>query len=188
MKKFLIIIAHPSQKSFSYSLFQEITWFCRANQFPYQTIDLYREDFDPIIRDNEPLINKKMIDNYQSMIVESDIIIFLSPIWWARCATMLEGFFDKVFLQGFAFDSGSSISLKPLLHNKKVLCFLPLGSSHWLKRLVQKVISYARLKFGVLNACFGGNSYIHFCDTSKKLNNDITFEKDKVISIIRKKF
>lgn len=187
MRRFLIIIAHPSQRSFTYSLYEEIAWFCRANRFSFQTIDLYREDFDPVIRENEPAINRKMIDNYQSMIIESDIIIFLSPIWWARCTTMLEGFFDKVFLQGFAFESGSSISLKPLLSDKTVLCFLPLGSSHWFKRIIQKIIAYSRLKFGVLNSCFGKNNFIYFCNTSKK-NNDSVIEKDKVISIIRRRF
>lgn len=187
MRKFLIIIAHPSQKSFNYSLFQEIVWFCRSNRFDVKTIDLYAEDFDPVIRDKEPDINRRMVENYQSMIKESEYIIFLSPVWWSRCTTMLEGFFDKVFLQGFAFESGSETSLKPLLSNKKVFCFLSMASSHPMTRFIQKIITLARLKFGVLNSCFGKSS-IHFCNVSaKQSKNNISLEKDIVIMKLRKK-
>lgn len=187
MSNVLVIIGHPSQKSFNYKLYEEVIWFCRRNRLNCKSIDLYREDFDPIVRENESEINKRMVLNYQDLINWSDTIVFISPVWWSRCTTMLEGFFDKILLQGVAFESGNSISLKPLLSHKKVLFLLSLGSNSRFRRIFHSILTYTRLKFSILNPCFGKKSRVIFLDVnSKKNNNEILEQIDKSLLLLRK--
>ena len=162
MRNILIIVAHPSQNSFNYSLYKEIIRLCRSNSIQYKTIDLYREDFDPIIRESELEINKKMIENYQSLISHSDIVIFISPVWWARGSTMLEGFFDKVFTNGFAFSIDGNFNLKPLLVKKKVVFFLSLGTKLLIKNWICRIITSLRLKYVLIDTCFKGSVKFYF--------------------------
>lgn len=176
----LIIVAHPLQNSFDYSIFEEVEWFCRGNDFSYNKIDLYREDFDPLVRDEktlfirEILIDKRMVENYQQMIEAASLVIIISPLNAFRCATMLEGFFDKVVLT-------------KKYSGKKILCFLSTNTSNKLEKIVERLISFIRLKLGVLDKSFGKNNFIHFCNTSSNLKNDLTLERDKVIREIRKR-
>ncbi len=183
MRNILIIVSHPSQDSFNYNLFKEVRWFCNRNKFQCDTIDLYREDFDPILREKESNINVRMIQNYQNMIKASDLIIFITPIWWSRCSSMLEGFFDKVLTEDFAFDSKSSIFLKPLLNTKKVIVFSSLSNNFILRSFFHKILFLLRLKFSVINPCFGSNNHIYTINFSK---DNIATKIDHAILKIRK--
>jgi putative NADPH-quinone reductase len=155
----LTILGHPRQKGFNWTLYKEIDRFCRVNKFQHKSIDLYREDFDPVVRDTEPDINRRMVENYQEMILWSEVVIVISPVWWYRCSTIVEGFFDKVLTNGFAFsvyhDKKGRERLSPLLKGKTVVVFLSFGTDTPLNRLVLANITRARLLGGVLYQCFG---------------------------------
>jgi putative NADPH-quinone reductase len=184
MKNVLIIFGGPSQKGFNWELYQELIRFMTASSFSVEQIDLYREDFDPVIRETESDINNRMISNYQEMIKKADLVIMISPVWWSRCTTMLEGFFDKILSYGFAFQTEPK--WEPLLSNKKVITFLTLGNkSRWRQRLYY-LITFLRLKFGVLKDCFSMNTKIKFFSVTKSTTvNDKAFLLEKARDIIR---
>lgn len=159
MIRVLTILGHPRQGGFNWKLYQEINWFCKANRFHLKTIDLYREDFDPVVREHEPDINMRMAANYREMIEWSDVVVIVSPVWWHRCSTMVEGFFDKVLTRGFAFsvshDKRGGEHLAPLLGGRTVMAFLSFGTSSLLGRAVLANIARLRLLMGVIWPCFG---------------------------------
>lgn len=180
MKNVLIIYGGLSQTGFNWELYQEMCRFTNASNLSVQCIDLYREDFDALVRDEKTLfirqiyIDKKMVDNYQDMIRTSDVIIMISPVWWSRTTTMLEGFFDKVFSHGFAFETEPK--WKPLLSDKKVIMFLTLGNKSKFRQRLYCLITYLRLKLGVLRDCFSMNTKISFFSVTKS-----TTQTDKAL-------
>lgn len=184
MKNVLVIYGGLSQNGFNWELYQEMCRFTNASNLNVQCIDLYREDFDALVRDEKTLflreitIDKRMVDNYQDMINASDVIIMISPVWWSRTTTMLEGFFDKVLSHGFAFETEPK--WKPLLSDKKVIMFLTLGNKSKFRQRLYYLITYLRLKFGVLRDCFSMNTKISFFSVNKS-----TTQTDKALFLER---
>lgn len=184
MKNVLIIYGGPSQTGFNWETYQELERFTSANRYSVRSIDLYREDFDPVFREKEPEINKRMVANYQEMISAASVVIFISPIWWSRTTTMLEGFFDKTMTDGFAFKSNPKWT--PLLSNKKAIMILTLGNKSKWRVFLYKAITYLRLKFGPLNDCFGLKTKVCLFSISKQTTkNDKAIILEKIKGIIR---
>jgi len=178
----LTILGHPRQRGFNWTLHQEVGRFCRANKFPHRTIDLYREDFDPVVRESEPDINRRMVENYQEMIAWAEVVVIISPVWWYRCSTMMEGFFDKVMTNGFAFsvahDSRGREHISPLLTGKTAIAFLSFGTDTPFNRIVLANVARARLLGGVLSQCFGwmGSSTVGFFGMNSPNGHPIAVE------------
>ena len=158
--KILNIIGHPSKKSFNYAIHQTVSEFCNTlSGTSVINIDLYDEDFDPIMRDKETEKNQQLVMEYQDLIQEADIIVITSPVWWFRLTTMVEGFFDKVLTPGFAYKF-RPISKKygipvPLLKDKKVITFLTHGAPSFPVYTIYLNSVKLRLVMGVYSFCFG---------------------------------
>lgn len=157
--KVLNIIGHPSNKSFNYAIYDTVNDFCFRNRAEVKNIDLYKDNFDPVVRDNESEENKSLVEKYKEMINWSDVIVITSPVWWFRCTTMIEGFFDKVFVPGFAYKF-KSITKKygypvPLLKNKKVITFLTHGAPALPVKTIYVNSVKLRILLGVYSFCFG---------------------------------
>lgn len=90
----------------------------------YQIIDLNKDHFDPVLRESELSLYSKgehkdeNVKKYQSMLKESDELVFIFPIWWYSLPAILKGFIDKVMLKNFAYSEGK-YELKGLLDNIK---------------------------------------------------------------------
>ena len=52
-----------------------------SNQNEVKKIDLYKENFNPVydLKDDD-----KNIKNYQNLVTESDVLVFVYPTWWFR--------------------------------------------------------------------------------------------------------
>lgn len=117
-------------------------------------IDLYEDDFNPSVQDG----NKALVAKYQRFMKRATHIVFISPVWWARCTSMMEGFFDQVFTPGFAYRFKSltktyGIPL-PLLKNKKVYCYLTHGAPALPVLTIYLNAPKLRLLLGVFSFCF----------------------------------
>jgi NAD(P)H dehydrogenase (quinone) len=123
--KNLIVIGHPNESSFCYSgILKTITNELLINNEEVEIIDLYRDSF---ARPRTELTKR-----YQNLVIWSDRIYFISPVWWFRCTPRLETFFDEVFTPGFAYKFVSITKKygypKPLLKSKKVRTYLTHGA------------------------------------------------------------
>lgn len=107
--KTIIIECNPSQNSFSETIKEKIKSALEEKKKPYDLIDLYKDNFNPVMNDmDEKLYSKgkssdELVKKYQNYVKESDEVIFIFPIWWNNVPAMLKGFFDKVFIKEFAF-------------------------------------------------------------------------------------
>lgn len=171
MMNVLTILAHPRQDGFCWDLYGEVNRFCRSNKLNLKTVDLYREDFDPVLRHPEPPINSRMVACYQELVSWADVVIFVSPVWWYRCSTMLEGFFDKVLSHGFAFGPDG-----PMLAGKSAMVFLSYGTSRRFNKIVLANSLKVRLTLGVLNRCFGKSTVKNLFGASERSRRAFALE------------
>lgn len=121
MKKILIITAYPNHEGFGASLAN--SYFQESLKAGHQSIllDLSKIKFDPILRNGY-----KKGQNLETDLIEAqkniswaNHLVFFFPIWWGGAPAILKGFFDRVFLPGFAFNyTGNYLSPKQLLTNK----------------------------------------------------------------------
>lgn len=155
----LNIIGHPNKKSFNFAIHNKVKDFCKKNKLEYKYIDLYLDKFDPVLHEKESSYSVNLIKEYQERIKWADVIIITSPVWWFRLTTVLEGFFDKVFSPGFAYNF-KPITTKygypqPLLKDKKVITFLTHGAPALPVKTIYANSVKLRLMLGVYSFCFG---------------------------------
>ncbi len=143
--KILIIFAHPNQKSFCGALKDSFIDGVKSNNHSVDVIDLYKDKFNPVsFGDNE--ISPE-VKNYQQLIKNSNYLVFIYPIWWFRAPAILEGWFDRVFTVGFAFD------FKKVMPCDKAIIVNTYGSPALATKYFYMNIPFRRLKRGVLKMC-----------------------------------
>ena len=94
--KNLIIVGHPYKKSFCYNgIFKTIFNEINKSGQELEVIDLYRDSF------SRP--RTKLIEKYKNLVLWSERIYIISPVWWFRLTPRMEVFFDEVLTPGFAY-------------------------------------------------------------------------------------
>ena len=104
----LIIYAHPDKKGHNGFILEKIEQLLKNKKNDYKLLDLYEEDFDPILQSNELYTRPEskisaQVKSWQKLIKENKKIIVIFPNWWNSSPAILKGFFDKVLTKDFAF-------------------------------------------------------------------------------------
>lgn len=101
------IIAHPRPNSFTHTLADRALECIESCVAKARRIDLYAEEFDPVLSAEE-LSRRFSFDDrtqaYTRLVVESSAYVFVHPDWWGGPPAMLKGFIDRVFRTGIAFE------------------------------------------------------------------------------------
>ncbi|MDR2084594.1 MAG: NAD(P)H-dependent oxidoreductase [Bacteroidales bacterium] len=127
-----IIFAHPWHRSFNKAILDTVIEALSEEYTEYQIIDLHKDNFNPVLSEEELIIFNEgkyidpLVKKYQDMILMSNDLIFIFPDWWSSMPAILKGFFDKVFLKGFAYDDSNN-SWKPLLKIPKSMVITTSG-------------------------------------------------------------
>ena len=130
MKKVLVILAHPDEKSFNAAIAERCAEALTGNGYEAVVHDLYREKFDPILPAAEiPLDGKvdAVVERHCGELVEALGLIIIHPNWWGMPPAILTGWVDRVFRPGVAYrfregDKGEGVPIG-LLAGKKALVF-----------------------------------------------------------------
>jgi putative NADPH-quinone reductase len=187
----LIIIAHPDKQSFCYNgIFKTIYNTLNENKENIDVIDLYEEKFN-VFGDQE---KTKL---YQDLIMKSNRIYIVSPVWWFRCTPLLESFFDQVLSPGFAYKFVNITKTfaypVPFLKEKKVRTYLTHGAPA-LPVLTLYVNSVKlRLVMGVYSFVFGWFRTktrqfwsVPFVSEEKRKSNLLVVKRDVERDILKK--
>lgn len=128
--KALIIYTHPTKKSLNGAFLERVKAGLEENIkiAEIEVLDLYEEGFNPSLVFNEDIKRRDMFrdplfEKYRVQLKNSDLLVFIYPIWWGRPPAMLLGYFDQVMTSGFAYkqDPGKVMPIG-LLKGKKVIC------------------------------------------------------------------
>lgn len=163
----LIIYTYPNHKSLNYSFLQSVIKGSteNTNVKALQVVDLYKENFNPLLVFNEQKRRRDMhtepsVEEYRKQITWADKIVFIYPIWWGRPPAMLMGYFDQLFASNFAYKDKRGPFPEGLLKGKSVVCistmkgpalypFFWLNNAHkiLMKRALFNFVGIKKVKF-----------------------------------------
>ncbi|MBD7944912.1 MULTISPECIES: NAD(P)H-dependent oxidoreductase [Psychrobacillus] len=137
--KALVIYTYPNHTSLNYAFLQKVIKGCQENLNikELQVLDLYKENFNPVLVFNEYKRRRDMhvdssIQKYREQITWADKIIFVYPIWWGRPPAMLIGYIDQLFASNFAYRDKKGLFPEGLLKGKSVVCVSTMkGPTHY---------------------------------------------------------
>jgi NAD(P)H dehydrogenase (quinone) len=130
MNTILVILGHPSEKSFNHAIAETVINKLTCSGYIVCYHDLYKEDFNAVLSEYEIPKNgicSHNILNHCNELKECDGIIVIHPNWWGQPPAVVKGWIDKVFRPGIAYefldgDNGEGIP-KGLLKAKFALVF-----------------------------------------------------------------
>jgi len=176
--KALVVYAHPATGGHCNFILEEIKKNLVSRNIRFEVIDLYKIKYDPVLHEEEHYAsgNRKVSPQnrkFQEKIKNSDMLVFVYPVWWASMPAILKGFLDRIFTPGFAFRYEEGIP-KKLLNGKRALVFFTTGGpTIYYKLLVntpKKVIKNKTLEFfGIKTKVVQFGSSIKLDDKKKKI-------------------
>jgi len=112
-----VILAHPNDGSFNHAIAQTAVERIEGNGHKVFFHDLYKEDFDPLLFNEEipkDALLPAVITEYCEEIAAADGIIIVHPNWWGQPPAILKGWVDRVIRPGIAYeflesDSGEGV-------------------------------------------------------------------------------
>lgn len=137
-----IVFAHPKHDGVNGRVYHSILDHCQEAGIPYTSIDLYGDKFSPLLTAEEldGFYNGVAIDpqviEYQNILMKTDKLIFVFPIWFNEYPAIFKGFYDRVFLGKFAFEYIPGGVLPKLSHIKSALV---VTTSHAPTEVLKKV-------------------------------------------------
>ncbi len=123
----LIITSHPYRGSFAAGLAQNLRQALLTRGHSVAQIDLVADGFNPVMAGEDLREWGKgqyvdtLVGQYKTELQKAELLIIPFPVWWGGMPAILKGFFDKVFLPGFAYKYGEKGELIGLMKDKKAL-------------------------------------------------------------------
>lgn len=155
-KKILIVLGHPNKDTFCGSLAE--SYKKGAIQSGAEVKEIFISDlkFDPILHRGYKEIQELEPDlvQAQELIKWAEHLVFVYPTWWATMPALLKGFFDRVFLPGFAFKyRENSPYWDKYLTGKSARVITTMDAPAWYNFLVYGNAGQKTIKRGTLQFC-----------------------------------
>ncbi len=155
----LIVYSHPNLNSFCGALKDAFAEGAQNAGHDISLVDLYAENFQPVLPQSE-LAGEEISDavkSHQEKVKRADVLVFVYPVWWFRAPAIFEGWIDRVFSVGFAFNFKQIIGNygRPvgLLKGKQAIIINTYGSPALFTKYFYMNIPFRRIKRGVLKMC-----------------------------------
>jgi NAD(P)H dehydrogenase (quinone) len=152
----LVIYCHPVAESFAAAAHAVVLQALAADGHDVTDVDLYAENFDPVMRRQERLDyqnterNIRPVRNYDEQLAKAEAIVLVYPAWWYGMPAMLKGYFDRVWLPGVAFDvtPDGRVLTERLQRIRRIVVVTTYGGPWWMVRVAlgdpaRKIVSRA---------------------------------------------
>jgi NAD(P)H dehydrogenase (quinone) len=133
-----VILAHPDADSFNAGVAETYCETVRAHGHRAVMRDLYRLDFDPVLKTYErpgpePIAMSKDVERELSSIEGVDALVLIYPIWFGAPPAILKGYVDRVLGASFNHGAIRDRAYHPFLSGKHLLSITTSGNSiQWL--------------------------------------------------------
>ena len=149
MKKILVILGHPDSESFNQAMFSNYVNNLERTKVEVKTIEIGALNFDPNLKfgyRKRTELEPDLIES-QKKIKWADHLVFIFPLWWGSMPAIMKGFFDRVFLPGFAFKKREdSVWWDRFLGGKSARIIVTMDQPPWFFRLRYHRPAYHALK------------------------------------------
>jgi putative NADPH-quinone reductase len=155
-KRILVILGHPASNSFCGALAERYAQSAVRAGHEVRQLFLGAMDFDPVLREGYLQVQPLEADlrRAQADIVWAEHLTLVYPIWWGGIPALLKGFFDRVFLPGFAFKyrEGKAFPDK-LLHGRSAHLLVTMDTPPWYYRWVYRMPGLHQVRKTTLAFC-----------------------------------
>ncbi|MEO8647172.1 NAD(P)H-dependent oxidoreductase [Pseudomonas sp.] len=155
-KRILVILGHPASNSFCGALAERYAQSAVRAGHEVRQLFLGTMDFDPVLREGYQLVQPLEADlrRAQADIVWAEHLTLVYPIWWGGIPALLKGFFDRVFLPGFAFKyrEGKAFPDK-LLHGRSAHLLVTMDTPPWYYRWIYRMPGLHQVRKTTLAFC-----------------------------------
>jgi putative NADPH-quinone reductase len=140
----MVLHAHPLETSYNRALCNAVLDALRAKGHDPDLVDLYAENFDPVLSREGRLRYHDVAHNitpdlkpYVDRLMAAEALVVVHPVWNYGFPAILKGYFDKVFMPGVSFvleggDGPDKGKLIPnLKHIRKVAFVTSYGGDRW---------------------------------------------------------
>jgi NAD(P)H dehydrogenase (quinone) len=156
-KNILIIVGHPDSRSFCGAIASAYEAGAKKTGYNIKRLELGKLSFDPVLHNGyteiQPL-EPDLLDARES-ILRADHLVFVYPVWWGGPPALMKGFFDRLFLPGFAykFKTPTSISWERLLGKRSSRLLVTMDTPPWYYRLIYRMPGHNQMKRTILEFC-----------------------------------
>jgi len=137
--KIQIIYCHPSKKSYTFEILQQLKSNLEKEELEYEISDLYSMNFKTDMTEEEyeregfanidlPIPNDA--NEEHKKLKKADCLIFVYPVWWSDCPSKLKGWFDRVYSVGYAYGHNNSNQIEKMEILKYGLVICTAGHSN----------------------------------------------------------
>ncbi|MFD1956533.1 NAD(P)H-dependent oxidoreductase [Paenibacillus thailandensis] len=152
----LVIMGHPDPESYCSALSRAYIDGAAQQAAQIRTIDLSRISFDPNLKYGYRKRTELEDDlvKAQELISWANHLVIVYPTWWGTMPAVLKGFFDRVFLPGFAYKYRDNSPLwDKLLTGKTAHLIVTMDTPSWYNRLIYKQAGHLVMKRNILKFC-----------------------------------
>ncbi|MCY4446830.1 MAG: NAD(P)H-dependent oxidoreductase [Rhodobacteraceae bacterium] len=152
----LVIHAHPVPESYSAALRQTVVDTLKQNEWEVDLCDLYQENFNPILSQEERRNyhsipeNRASVESYIQRVQKADGIFFIYPVWIFGFPAILKGFLERVMVPGVAFNIEDG-KIKAVQSKTNCLVCVATYGGNWLRAFMTldppRMIAYSNLRF-----------------------------------------
>ena len=128
---YLVIFVHPDNKrSHNAEILKHVKRRLQDESKEFEVIDLYEDNFDPVLRISpEPESKTMLVEKYKNLVKAADTLLFIFPVWWYNMPAILKGFIDIVFSPGILDEFDTRKGLRKMLEGKRAVIINTYGRS-----------------------------------------------------------
>lgn len=148
-KKILLINGHPDKESFNFAIANSYVTGAKKSNSEIKVINIRDLEFNPNLEfgyRKRTELESDLLDAWEK-IKWADHLVFVFPVWWGGLPAMAKGFFDRLFLPGFAFKKKEgSVWWDKYLTGKSARIICTMDQPTWYYRLINGGPSHHAVK------------------------------------------
>lgn len=155
-KRILMVIGTPKTISLGHALGEAYAHGARSQGHVVRVLKLEELEFDPVLRggyESSQTLEHDLLEA-QREIHWAQHLVFVYPVWWGGLPSLLSGFFDRVFMPGFAFKAhGRHHPSNELLKGRTAELLVTLDTPSRYFRWVLKAPAHRQMTKAILEFC-----------------------------------